>query len=67
MTRFPALAPCPPGDVGDLLEGVRVLDAGSFLAGPYCAQLLADWGADVVKLEPLGGIPAAASAQAATR
>jgi crotonobetainyl-CoA:carnitine CoA-transferase CaiB-like acyl-CoA transferase len=37
------------------LEGVRVLECSSFLAGPVAAMLLADWGADVVKLEPIGG------------
>jgi crotonobetainyl-CoA:carnitine CoA-transferase CaiB-like acyl-CoA transferase len=37
------------------LQGLRVLDAGDFLAAPFCAMLLADWGADVVKVEPLGG------------
>jgi glutaryl-CoA transferase len=41
--------------VSDLLAGVRVLEAGSFLAAPYAAQLLADWGADVIKVEPLAG------------
>jgi crotonobetainyl-CoA:carnitine CoA-transferase CaiB-like acyl-CoA transferase len=37
------------------LDGVRVLECSSFLAGPVAAMLLADWGADVVKLEPPGG------------
>lgn len=37
------------------LEGVKVLDAASMLAGPYCATLLGDLGADVIKLEPPNG------------
>jgi crotonobetainyl-CoA:carnitine CoA-transferase CaiB-like acyl-CoA transferase len=37
------------------LDGVRVLDAASMLAGPYGATLLGDLGADVIKLEPPKG------------
>jgi crotonobetainyl-CoA:carnitine CoA-transferase CaiB-like acyl-CoA transferase len=37
------------------LEGVRVVDAGAFLAGPLGPMLLSDLGADVVKVEPPGG------------
>lgn len=44
-------------DAVSLLEGVRVLDLGIWRPAPYAAQLLADLGADVVKVEPPGGDP----------
>lgn len=37
------------------LEGIRVIDFGQFLAGPFGPMLLADLGADVIKVEPLRG------------
>jgi crotonobetainyl-CoA:carnitine CoA-transferase CaiB-like acyl-CoA transferase len=42
---------------GGLLDGVRVLDFGIWRPVPYATQLLADLGADVLKVEPPGGDP----------
>ena len=42
-------------DTRPLLHDVHVLDLGAYYAGPYSSRLLADLGADVIKLEPLAG------------
>ncbi len=39
------------------MEGVRVVELGVWVAGPACAGILADWGADVIKVEPHDGDP----------
>lgn len=38
-----------------VLEGVRVLDFGRYIAGPYCAALLAEYGAEVIRIEKREG------------
>jgi len=40
-----------------LLAGVRVIDAASFIAGPVATTIMADLGADVIKIEPPDGDP----------
>ncbi len=40
------------------LAGLRVIECGSLIAGPFCGQLLGDFGAEVIKVEdPVGGDP----------
>ena len=39
------------------LEGIRVIELSHWMAGPLAGGLLADWGADVIKIEPPGGEP----------
>ncbi len=38
-----------------VLEGIRVLDFGRYIAGPFCASLLADMGAEVIRIEKVHG------------
>jgi crotonobetainyl-CoA:carnitine CoA-transferase CaiB-like acyl-CoA transferase len=37
------------------LDGIRIIEVGHMLAGPYCGMLLGDLGAEVVKVEPSEG------------
>jgi crotonobetainyl-CoA:carnitine CoA-transferase CaiB-like acyl-CoA transferase len=41
--------------VSGVLEGIRVLDFGRYIAGPYCAALLAEHGAEVIRIEKREG------------
>ena len=41
--------------MGGVLEGIRVLDFGRYIAGPYCAELLSQFGAEVIRIEKLSG------------
>ncbi len=41
--------------MGGILEGIRVLDFGRYIAGPYCATLLAEFGAEVIRVEKREG------------
>jgi crotonobetainyl-CoA:carnitine CoA-transferase CaiB-like acyl-CoA transferase len=53
----PVVAELGPIDQRPLLEGLKVLDIGHWFAGPYASRLLADLGADVIKVEPPTGDP----------
>jgi crotonobetainyl-CoA:carnitine CoA-transferase CaiB-like acyl-CoA transferase len=54
-----------------VLDGIRVLDFGRYIAGPYCACLLGDMGAEVIRIEKVDGsedrfiLPVAASGEGA--
>ena len=43
-----------PEDSAGALAGLKVIEMGHLIAGPFCGQLLGDMGADVVKIEAPG-------------
>lgn len=56
-SRAATPAPTGPIDERPLLDGLKVLDIGHWFAGPYASRLMADLGADVIKVEPPVGDP----------
>ena len=53
MTDTTLTAPATDASKG-ALDGIRVVEMGQLIAGPFCGQLLGDMGAEIVKLEPPG-------------
>ena len=43
------------GQFVEILNGIRVLDFGRYIAGPFCGALLGDLGADVIRIEKVAG------------
>ena len=46
-----------PGSGSGPLSGIRVVELGVWVAGPAAGGIMADWGADVIKVEPVAGDP----------
>ncbi len=48
--------PAPPPRTGPLV-GLKIIEIGHYIAAPFCTRILADLGAEVIKIEPPGGDP----------
>src|SRR3989337_2156676 len=58
LLYLPPHSQCEGGSrMGGALDGIRVVEMGVWVAGPSCAAVLRDWGADVIKIEPPNGDP----------
>ena len=40
-----------------MLEGIKVIEMATYIAAPSAGGIMSDWGAEVIKIEPLGGCP----------
>ena len=49
------------------LEGIKILDLSTMLPGPFCSMILADFGAEVIKVEAVKGPRSATRAEPFSR